>query len=128
MMEEWKLIKVTQIYKSRTKTKNNIIRVRKEEFLIKDSCVADLISYWSTTFFSMDNDTMAINYMPNPDGSQTEYSPSDGCNEIFQIKTRSAYRQIDCYLPETMQKLIPIPQRGIFINCKKRFFEIVECR
>ena len=125
----WKLIKLTQIYKSRTKTKNNIRRVRKVKLPINDSCVVDLISYLkANTFFSLNNDTININYVQNSDGSQTVYSPSDGCNEIFQIKTKSSFKIINCYLPEKMQNLIPIKEREVFINCKKKFFDFIECR
>ena len=126
---KWSLIKFTQLYNSRNKTKNNIRRVRKKEIQIKNKSVDDLINYWRTSgFLMLNNDRINTKSIQFNDSTQIEFSPSDGCNEIFRVRTKNAYREINCYLPIFMQEKIPIHEREIFINCRNMFLSIAELK
>ena len=122
---KWRLIKFTQFYNSINKTKNNIRRVRKKEIQIKNKSVDDLINYWRTSgFLFLNNDKINTKSVQINDSTQIEFSASDGCNEIFRVRTKNAYREIKCYLPIFMQEKIPIHEREIFINSMKMFLNI----
>lgn len=120
--KKWTLIKWTvkfddnqQIIKERVKTKSFSSRK-----------LSEILSFLETNkFWNLDQDSLNLSEKDNGDGSSTVWMVSDGSSDIFETYKNGSYRITSSYEANRFQELAPTKQRQIFIECRDKFWKMI---
>ena len=124
---QWESKKVVVEYNDRTKTADNIKRIKKKRLKTKKEELKNLFSSWTDNgFWTLDNDSLNVNEKQTGPDESIMLMITDGCTDTFEIIQGDSYRIMYSYLPDSFQKEIPVKQREQFIIARNEFLKIIK--